>query len=163
VGTKDGRGWVVLPAWLGKPLANLRDWLDQKASASASPEQALEMAEKHLHRQIRIYGPDGGPTAVGRANVAARLEALGRLDEARLLRQEVFDGYARHLGGDHPYTLSAELALAINLTKSGRPDEARIILVHVYDERKRILGPDDDATQTVSRWLATLDKGRGSS
>ena len=109
----------MLPAWLGKPLANLRDWLDQKASASASPEQALEMAEKHLHRQIRIYDPDGGPTAVGRADVAARLEALGRLDEARLL--------------------------GINLTKSGRPDEARIILVHVYDERRRILGPEDDA------------------
>lgn len=161
MGRTDGRGWVVLPSWLTKLEVNCREWADRKAAYP--PEKALEVAEKHLHRQIRIYGPDGGPTAVGRANVATKLEAFGRHDEARLLRQEVAAGYERHLGADHPYTLSAELALGINLTKSGMSDEARRVFAHVYEERKRILGPDDDATKTASRWLATVDQDPGSS
>lgn len=147
------RGWRVHR--YDKLLQRIRQRAEKSADFG-TPEEALEWYEKSLRRQIRIYGPDGGPTAVGRAHVATKLEDLGRFDEARLLREAVVAGYRRHLGDEHVYTLSAELALGINLQRSGMTDQARRVLIHVYEERKRILGPDDEATLTASRWLAAM-------
>jgi hypothetical protein len=157
-GSSGARGWHILPLWLDKLVGRARQKVEDSATYD-TPEEALEAAEKILRRQIRLYGPDGGPVAVGRSNVAKRLEDLGRFDEARLLREEVVAGYRRHLGDDHIYTLSAELALGINLKNSGMPDEARNVFAHVHEERKRVLGADDEATLTASRWLATMDHG----
>jgi Tetratricopeptide repeat len=155
-GSPDAGGWVVLPHWLEAPLGKIRKKLESFVYRG-TPEESLEAAEDILRRQIRIFGPDGGPAAVGRANVAKKLEDLGRLDEARLLRREVVAGYKRHLGDGHIYTLSAELALGINLKTSGMSDEARDLFTHVHEERTRVLGPDDEATLTASRWLTSMD------
>ena len=142
-------------------MDRLRNWADRKADLP--PQEALEFAERNLDRQIRIYGPDGGPTAVGRWNVATKLEALGRYEEARLLRREVIAAYGRHVGAEHPHTLSAELALGINLAKSGLCDDARTLFEHVLEHGRRVLPPDDETTKTASRWLASLDRGKGTS
>jgi hypothetical protein len=53
------------------------------------PEKLLRQREDLLATQIRVFGPDGGPTANARADVAEQLEAMGRFPEARLLRLEV--------------------------------------------------------------------------
>lgn len=147
------RGWRV--HWYDNLLGRVRQRLEGSVDFG-TPEETLEAYERYLRRQIRIYGPDGGPTAVGRANVATKLEDLGRFDEARLLREAVVAGYRRHLGGEHIYTLSAELALGINFKNSGMSEEAMHLFAHVYEERKRQLGPDDEATLTASRWLAAM-------
>ena len=39
-----------------------------------SPEKALQRAEDHLALTIRVFGPDGGPTAGARSSVATQLE-----------------------------------------------------------------------------------------
>ena len=145
------------PRWLATPYEKLRDCATRCADATLSPAEALALAEKTLARVIRIYGPDGGPTAVNRAHVARRLEALGRYDEARLLRQDVVAAYQRHFGIDNQHTLSAELALGINLAKSGMTDDARTMFTRVCEGRSRVLGPNDEATKSANRWLASLD------
>jgi Tetratricopeptide repeat len=79
------------------------------------PEGLLEKAEDLLALQIRVFGPDGGPTANAREDVAERLEKLGRFIEARPLREEVLAARRRHLGDEDPDTLSAEEWLGWNL------------------------------------------------
>ena len=39
-----------------------KKWVFRKADFT--PEEALEAAEKGLALQIRLYGPDGGPTGL---------------------------------------------------------------------------------------------------
>ena len=66
----DGRGWVDFPPWMNKQLDRLRNWADRKADLP--PQEALEFAERNLDRQVRIYGPDGGPTAAGATDAPVR-------------------------------------------------------------------------------------------
>jgi hypothetical protein len=122
-----------------------------------TPEERLERMESILATQIRLSGPDGGPASKARADVAYRLEALGRFAEARLLRQEVLEANRHHMGEEHPYTLSAELWLAANLQRQNMSEESRRLLVHVYEVRRTNLGPENPETVEVERILASID------
>jgi eukaryotic-like serine/threonine-protein kinase len=156
----DGRGWHTSPRWVDSLFSKAKTWAFR--TADYTPEEALEAAEKGLALQIRLYGPDGGPTAASRGDVARQLERMGRLTEARLLREESLAAYQRRLGVEHRYTLDAELWLGMNLKAAGLPEEARSHFVHVCEVRRRILGPDDEQTHLAERFLASLgDMGSG--
>ena len=156
----DGRGWHTSPRWVDSLFSKAKKWAFR--TANYTPEEALEAAESGLTLQIRLYGPDGGPTAASRGDVARQLEQLGRLTEARLLREESFAAYQRRLGDEHRYTLDSELWLGMNLKPSGLPHDARSHFAHVCEVRRRILGPDDQQTQLAERFLASLgDMGSG--
>ena len=58
----DGRGWHASPRWLDSLFLKTKKWVFRKADFT--PEEALEAAEKGLALQIRLYGPDGGPTGL---------------------------------------------------------------------------------------------------
>jgi len=107
---------------------------------------------------IRQFGPDGGPTANARADVAKQLEKMGRFAEARLLREEVVAANRRHRGDEHQLTLEAEEWLIVNLRDSGLLKEARSLCSQNREARLRKLGPDNEATVRVSRLLETIDK-----
>jgi hypothetical protein len=152
----EGRGWWVNP----RPLGAVADWAGKAAdrlSRKESSEQRLKGMESVLATQIRIFGPDGGPTARARAGVAEQLERMERLTEAQLLRHEVVNANRRHLGGEHPHTLIAEMWLAINLRDQGLGQDARPLFEHVYEVRRRTLGPVDLQTVQAERYLASIE------
>jgi hypothetical protein len=136
------------------------DWarsLGERLIKNDPPEHKLELAENLLAQEIRLVGPDGGPTSRARADVAKQLERMGRLTEARLLRQEVLDANRHHLGDEHPYTLGAEMWLGANLRDSQLLEEARPLFAHVCHVRRHTLGPNDERTLEAESYLASLD------
>jgi tetratricopeptide (TPR) repeat protein len=151
-----GRGWHTLPKWMEPLIGGIRRRIWGWANFDSNPEDALESAERSLQRAIRIYGPDGGPTAVCRGEVAKRLEALGRWDEARTRREEALDAYRRRLGDEHRYSLDAEMFLGDNLRNAGLTELARKYYLHVCEVRRRTLGPGDSQTQLAERCLDSL-------
>jgi hypothetical protein len=121
----------------------------------------LRRSESRLSFQIRIFGPDGGPTSKARSAVARNLEKLGRHSEALLLREEVFAANRRHLGIEHPFTLQAEGSLALTQRAIGNVDEARRLFAHTYEIRMRTQGPDNEKTIKSKLWLDAIEREKG--
>jgi hypothetical protein len=160
----EGRdsGWWIGPEWVRDIGSRIEKTVE--ARLPDDPEARLGLYEKSLADLIRVYGPDGGPTAKGRAKVAKQLETMGRLAEARLLWVEVLSAFRKHLGSDHPATLDVESWLVRNLSVSGMTEPARLGAGHLYAARLRVNGPDDKETLWVERLLVTLgDKNDGGS
>jgi hypothetical protein len=123
-----------------------------------SPEDRLDVADQRLSSAIRKFGTDGGASANARADVAKRLEELGRYAEARLLRQEVLGANQVRLGSEHPHTLIAQSWLILNLRESGMNAEARPLAMHLYETRKVALGPYHEDTKWAADLLAAIDR-----
>jgi hypothetical protein len=117
------------------------------------------MREEALAIAIRRSGPDSGPAARGRGEVATQLEKMGRFTEARLLREETYAAYRRNAGDDDEQTLIAETLLGLNMREAGLREEARGHFRHVYEIRLRTLGPEHELTQWTERWLASTERG----
>lgn len=128
-----------------------------RLAKNQSPEWHLKMYEGALAAAIAKFGPDSGPAARGRGEVALQLESMDRFNEARLLREEIFDAHRRNLGDDDEETLVAEAWLALNMMKFGLRVEANEHFRHVYEVRLRTLGPEHELTQWTGRWLASTD------
>jgi tetratricopeptide repeat protein len=121
------------------------------------PEDFLELQEKSLARSIRWFGIDSWQATNGRADVARRLEHLGRFDEARLLRERVLADRRQHLGEDHVGSLRAEECVALNLYNAGSQDEARSMYRCVVETYERRHGLEHPTTVRASRILTTMD------
>jgi hypothetical protein len=138
-----------------------RRWAEkaiERLDANEDPEHVLERRQKVLDRQIRVHGVDGGPTANARGDVAKQLEEMGRLVEARVLREGAVAAYRRNRGADDLFTVDSEEWLAANLMKSGLSGEARPLVVHICEVRLRALGPADEKTERACRRLAVIDQ-----
>jgi hypothetical protein len=150
-----GWGWWSGTKWLRALGTRIRQ-VAYKVLAHRDPADNLMIAEDVLAKQLRRFGPDGGPTANARAEVAKRLEILGRFVEARVLREEVVAANRRHRGNDDLYTLAAEEWLAFDLVQCGMRDEASELYSHVYEVRLRDIGPDDARTAHARANLAAM-------
>lgn len=149
-------GWWKPPRWM-HPFGVLLRKVAERVSENRGPEFRLDYMEDSLATVIRKFGPDSGPAARGRASVANQLESMGRLAEARLLREEALAAHRRNVGDDDEQTLVAEGWLAVNLVKSGLREEAKAHFSHVYEVRLRTLGLEHELTQWIGRWLASTD------
>jgi hypothetical protein len=156
----EGWSWRTRPKWvetMSQAAGNLRERIEK----GRDPAVVLRWSESNLARQLRLFGSDGSPTARAREQVAQRLEAMDRFEEARPLRELVADGYRKHFGDEHPYTLTQEEWLAINLMHSGMFTEARTLLKHIHEIGLRTLGAADDETLKASGRLAYIDEQLG--
>jgi hypothetical protein len=154
-----GKGRWKPPRWR-HPIGRWAERNAERLAQNESPEWRLRVVENALARAIRRFGPASGPAARGRAEVAKQLEIMGRLSEARLLRQEALAAHRLNLGADDEQTLVTEALLALNMRRSGLLEEAKAHLTHVYDVRLRTLGPEHELTQWTGRSLASVD-GQG--
>jgi hypothetical protein len=145
------------PARWRHPIGRWTKRVSDRLAKDQSPEWRLKMLENALAMTIRRNGPDSGPAARGRGLVAEQLEQMGRLTEARLLREEALAAHRRNVGDDDEQTLIAEAELALNMAKSGLREEAKVLYGHVYEVRLRILGPEHELTQRTERRLASWD------
>ncbi|HEY5244780.1 MAG TPA: tetratricopeptide repeat protein, partial [Acidimicrobiales bacterium] len=154
-------GWSG-PRWLGSIGVQLRRTMDH-LMRNEPPEDVLELQEKLLARSIRWFGIDSWQATNGRADVARRLERLGRFDEARLLRERVLADRRQHLGDDHFGSLRAEEMLALNLYNAGSQDEGRSMYRRVIEAYRHRYGPEYPTTVRAEEILARMDPmaGRG--
>jgi hypothetical protein len=128
-GRVGGMG-LVASASMGGGRGRNTGSLRNRLLKGGDPAVALRLSEENLAGQLRLFGTNGSPTATARREVAKDLEAMGRFEEARPLREQVADPYRRQFGDEHPFTLTSEEWLAVNLNHSGIFMEARTLLIH---------------------------------
>ncbi|KAF5136285.1 Kinesin light chain [Metarhizium anisopliae] len=87
---------------------------------------------------------------------------IGRLKEAALSQNEVFERRQRILGDEHPDTISAMNNLALTLGDQGKLDEAASMKREVLEKRQRILGhKHPDTIAAMGNLASTLgDQGK---
>ncbi|MEU9188190.1 tetratricopeptide repeat protein, partial [Streptomyces sp. NPDC048484] len=94
-------------------------------------------------------------------SLASTLRDAGAAAEEHLLRQGVLDAQTRHLGPDHPDTLTSRSNLAVALRALGRYQEAADLDRQTLSDRERILGPDHPHTLTSRSNLAIAQRALG--
>jgi len=96
---------------------------------------------------------------VAQGNLSNTYEALGRFEDSLRLRQEVYTGYLKFAGVEHPPTLRAGNNYAIHLLELQRFKEAKRVLRKVTPVAQRVLGTENDITLSLREDLsrATLD------
>jgi hypothetical protein len=153
----DGRGWNRHPQLI-RLIRPLTWWGQRRWSRveNGDPEVALSAAEDALAALIKVFGPDGGPTAGGRAKVTHQLERLDRYPEAQMMWEDVVQSNRRHFGDDDMTTVSAESRLAHVLGSTGHIDDAIPLARHVYTVCRRDVGPDHNATVQAREMLTAL-------
>ena len=101
------------------------------------PRAALRSAWDTLEWSLRHRGPDSPMTLDARAEVAQKLERLGRFDDALTLREDVVTQWRSAVGADDPHTLAAEALQAFDLDRLGRPAGPRPLFERVVAAHQR--------------------------
>ncbi len=73
-------------------------------------------------------------------------QSLGRLEEALPLRRDVYSGYLKLLGEEHPQTLSSANSYALSLGRLERFKEIKALLRKTIPVARRVLGDNDILT-----------------
>jgi hypothetical protein len=144
----------------------LRNRIAQAAGRAAEkmdsdPESSLASAQATLDWSVRHNGPQSTLTLNAKAEVAERLERLGRYEEALQLRSDLVTQVRLQLGPDAPSTLTAEGFQAFDLDRLGRHGEALPLFEHVLAGRADALGPDDPQTLLAMDWLGCTLRSLG--
>lgn len=153
---EGGGFWYSTPRVL-EPVQSLVSKVSAWLGTKRDDEWWLKLHEDRLAKLIRRHGVDSGLAATARKDIATRLEHLGRVDEARLLREEVVAAFRRNRGNDDPYTLVEEEWLAHNLAMSGLAEQARVVALHIYEVRQRDLGPVHKDTIRAEALLSSIE------
>ena len=82
--------------------------------------------------------------------------ALGRLEESKVLGEEVLRLRKEILGERHPETIRASSNLAITYRDLGRMEDARVLEEEILRLRKEILGEQHPHTILASNNLANI-------
>ena len=85
------------------------------------------------------------------SNLACTYQMLGRLEEAMLLRREVYSGNLKILGEEHEVTLTTAGNYAASLNGLQRFEEAKLMLRKTIPVMRRVLG-EGRTTLSFSRW-----------
>ena len=97
-------------------------------------------------------------------NLAQTLAALGDLDSARELQEQVLEGLRQLLGEQHDETLRAMGNLAQTLAALGDLDSARELQEQVLEGLRQLLGEQHDETLramgNLAQTLAALGRPR---
>ena len=95
------------------------------------------------------------PGLIAQSNLACSYEALGRNEEALLLRQEVYSRHLKLHGEEYTKTLRAAYNYATALHASQRYGEVKSLMRKLMPMTRRILGESNDIT-LKNRWLYAL-------
>jgi eukaryotic-like serine/threonine-protein kinase len=127
----------------------------------ADPVAALQSAQDTLEWSLRHRGPDSPMTLEAKSEVAQKLERLGRLNDALVLRDEVVTQWRSTLGTDDPHTLAAEAAQGFVLDRLGRHAEALPLFAHIVEARTSALGRAHVSTCAALEWLGCTQRSLG--
>lgn len=114
-------------------LVEMVEVLGMAYTLAGRPEDALVLLEQSLAAWPSL----GTMSALGET-----YEALERSEDAWRVREQVWDGYCRSLGPDHPLTLFAATNLGISLYNCGECRQARSLLLDVLATATEVLEPN---------------------
>ena len=105
----------------------------------ASHENSLSRSASKSH--VRVWNTRRESNILGlQGNICCAYERLGRLDEALVLRKEVYSGYVKLLGESDRDTLLAASNYAASLRDLRRFEEARLVLRKTMPVARRVFG-----------------------
>jgi eukaryotic-like serine/threonine-protein kinase len=122
-------------------------------------------AEGHLRRAWQLrethLGSDHLDTLIAKRDLGTCCMWLGRLDEAKLLLEEVLATQVRTLSDDDGLTLLSKSMLGQVLSRIGDDAQAERLFRESFDGRMRTLGPKDGNTQSSMNQLGVFLMQRG--
>jgi len=136
-------GWACWKTYLGRETGAIRGFAmgqlgnglhDAKQHAVALPVREVELAMK------RRAGASEASMLVVQANLATTYHEIGRFEESRRLRQDVYSVRLKLLGVSHEDTLSAAYNYALSLLTLERFEEAKSLLRKMMPVARRFLG-----------------------
>jgi len=150
-------GWACWKTYLGRPEG---DWdridammeLGNGLDATTYHEDALTaltVREADLAMRRRLGGTEED-ILDAQSNLATAYARLERLEEAMLLRRDVYSGRLR-LNEEHINTFIAAINHAISLKDLSRFEEAKSLLRKTMPVARRVLGESNDVTLRM-RW-----------
>ena len=146
-------GWACWRTYVARPET---DWAHGLAMTqlgnglhdATNHEDALSVRETQLSMRRRLGVPEQN-MLVTQGNLARTLRALGRLEEAMRMRQDVYFGYVKLCGEEHGETIRAALNLGVALHGLDRLKEAKALLRKTIPVARRILGANNSITLTM--------------
>jgi serine/threonine protein kinase/tetratricopeptide (TPR) repeat protein len=140
------------------------EFLVRDMLAASEPGKALGRDVKvgevlaNAEKKIGTAFPDQPQMEAGvRHALASAFCALGQYDVAVRHASRARDLRLRHLGPEHPDTLSSMHNLALGLSEQGKKDEARRLLERTVEIQRRVLGPEHpDTLHSMNSQAAAL-------
>ena len=148
-------GWACWKTYLGRPEVDSarRSAMTELGNGLAKArhhEEALSVREAHLSTERRL-GASEEDILAAQCNLARAHAALGRLEESRLMRRDVYSGFLKLGGEESIETITAASNYAATLIKLNRFEEARSLLRKSIPVARRVLGESDRLTLEM-RW-----------
>ena len=131
-----------------KPRGMALSVLGNGLYATGNYEQALFVEEARLSMVQRLGASEQSILAV-KGNLAASYLQLGRLDEALLMRQDVYSGFLKLCGEEHFDTLREVNNNAAILRDLEHFEEAKTLLLSTLPVARRVLGDNDELTLKI--------------
>ena len=152
---KCALGWACWKTYLGRQETDqarglAMTQLGNGLFGAERHEEALSVEEADLSMMRRL-GASEADILVVQGNIANTYQYLGRLEEALLLRREVYSGRLRLNGEEHEETLRDANNYANCLLELRRFKEAKLLLRKTILVARRLSGDCEDATLKL-RW-----------
>ena len=149
-------GRAVILVYVGRPETDqvrgmAMNLLGLGLEAADHDEDALSVKETELSMRRRLGAPETVILAA-QGNLASTYRSLGRLEEALLLRQEIYSVRLKLNGREHDATLRAAFNYANILNAMRRHAEAKALMRKTIPVGRRVLGASHDLTLKM-RWL----------
>src|SRR5471032_512921 len=125
------------------PLARDLGRLGELYRKDGRMAQALDVLRQSVEIRARMLGEEHVDTLAAKSGMARLLRQLDKLDEARLLEEEVIRIRERLQGGEHPDTLAAKACLAQTLVLQHDHVAALHLQDAVLASYTQLLGAED--------------------
>jgi tetratricopeptide (TPR) repeat protein len=158
-------GWACWKTYLSrterdKTLTMAMNVLGAGLHAADHNEDELSVREAELSTLRRI-GVSERSMLVVQANLATTYHEIGRFEESRRLRQDVYSGLLKLFGEEHEETLGAANNYASSLFELERFEEAKSLLRKMVPVARRVFGDSIDMTLMRRNYAAALYKADG--
>jgi tetratricopeptide (TPR) repeat protein len=145
---KHALGWACWKTHAGRPE---RDQVRRMAMTQLANgltvvkqhEDALSVQEAELSLKRRHGAPEEA-ILITQTNLANTYGALGHFEKSRSMKRNVYSGYLKLYGEEHPRTLHAANNYAASLIHLQRIEEAKALLRKVIPVTRRVLGESDE-------------------
>jgi len=149
-------GWACWKTYLGRPETDTScfmamNLLENGLCDADHDTDALRVREAELAMKRRIGVPENNILVV-QSNLATTYQMLGRLEQALLMRRDVYSGTLKLFGKEHEKTLREANNYADLLKELNRFEEAKVLLRKTIPVARRVLRESHDLT-LILRWL----------
>ena len=148
-------GWACWKTYVGRPEMDVirgmaLNQLANGLSEACQDEEALSVKQVELST-LRRLGDSEHNILVVQGNLSGTYQGLGRLEEAREMKQAVYLGHLRLNGEEHEGTLLEASNYADTLMHLNHFDEAKLLLRKMMPVARRVFGDGNEITLRM-RW-----------